>query len=163
MWALYDTDRPQYEVTFTGADGEPFDLNVEEEEIAEAAASNLKKSRWCEEDLMSLSELLPAVHVLPRPEKLQLMQWLATDLAHEEGIPILQPDGEYPVWSPFDAYEGAATLQAFLQQEKATRAWDDMRSFHILNEIRRSATWAECPICLSSLEPKGWSLRLLPW
>lgn len=70
---------------------------------------------------MSLSELLPSVQDLPRRDKLQLMQWLATQLATEEEVPLLSPDVEYPVWSPYDSHEAAATLAAFLEAEKSTR------------------------------------------
>lgn len=69
---------------------------------------------------MSLNELLPTVQELPRSDKLRLMQWLAAQLAKEEGVSLL-PDMEYPVWSPYDAHEAAATLAAFLETEKATR------------------------------------------
>jgi hypothetical protein len=70
---------------------------------------------------MSLNELLPTVEELPRADKLRLMQWLAAQLAKEEGVPLLSPDVEYPVWSPYDAHQAAATLAAFLEQEKAAR------------------------------------------
>jgi len=70
---------------------------------------------------MSLNQLLPSVQALPHAEKLQLLQWLAVQLANEEGLPLLSPDAEYPVWSPYDAHEAAATLHAFLEQEKAMR------------------------------------------
>ena len=70
---------------------------------------------------MSLNELLPWVQGLARAEKPQLLQWLAVQLAKEEGVPLLSPDIEYPVWSPYDAHEAAATLHDFLEQEKAAR------------------------------------------
>ena len=70
---------------------------------------------------MSLNELLPTVQELPRPEKLRLMQWLAAQLEKEESVPLLSPDMEYSVWSPYDAYEAAATLAVFLEEEKAAR------------------------------------------
>jgi hypothetical protein len=70
---------------------------------------------------MSLSELLPTVQGLPRRDKLQLMQWLAAQLAKEEEVPLLSPDVEYPIWSPYDSHEAAATLAAFLEKEKAVR------------------------------------------
>jgi hypothetical protein len=70
---------------------------------------------------MSLNELLPSVQELPRRDKLQLMEWLAAQLAKEENIPLLSPDVEYPIWSPYDAHEAAATLASFLEQEKAAR------------------------------------------
>ena len=70
---------------------------------------------------MSLSELLPTVQELPRVDKLRLMQWLAARLAKEEGVPLLSSEVEYSVWSPYDAHEAAATLAAFLEEEKAAR------------------------------------------
>jgi hypothetical protein len=66
---------------------------------------------------MSLNELLPAVQALPRPEKYRLVQILVADLASQEGVPLLQAGGEYPIWSPFDASDAAAALQGLLQQE----------------------------------------------
>ena len=66
---------------------------------------------------MSLIELIPSVEALPRLDKLRLMQKLASDLAREEGV--VEP--EIPIWTPLEAYEGAAALQSFLDQEKAKR------------------------------------------
>ena len=63
---------------------------------------------------MSVTELLPTVHALPRHEKFRLMQALLTELAQEEGI----PEGEYPVWSPYEAHEAAATLMRMLEEEQ---------------------------------------------
>ena len=59
---------------------------------------------------MSLNELLPTVQELPRGDKLRLMQWLAAQLAKDEGVPLLSPDIEYPVWSPYDSHEAAALM-----------------------------------------------------
>ena len=59
---------------------------------------------------MSLHELLPSVQALPRADKYQLLQMLAADLAHAEGLTHLQPGASYPVWSPYDANEAAAVL-----------------------------------------------------
>lgn len=67
---------------------------------------------------MSLTELLPSVHALPRPDKFRLMQELIVELAHEEGL----APGEYPVWSPYDAHEAAATLMQLLERDKAGTA-----------------------------------------
>ena len=64
---------------------------------------------------MQLSELLPALHQLPRADKLYAVQFLANDLASEEGALI--PDGQYPIWSPFDAHDAAATLTQLLQDQ----------------------------------------------
>lgn len=67
---------------------------------------------------MSLKELLPAVHNLPRSDKYRLIQELIADLAQEEGL----APGEYPVWSPYEAHEAAATLMRLLEQEQAEAA-----------------------------------------
>jgi hypothetical protein len=67
--------------------------------------------------MMSLRELLPEVHRLPRSDKYRLIQELLMDLAQEEGLAA----GEYPVWSPYDAHE-AATLMQMLEHEKAEAA-----------------------------------------
>jgi hypothetical protein len=64
---------------------------------------------------MSLTELLPVVRSLPHPEKLRLLQFLANELARHENLPEIQPEAEYPVWSPFDAHEAARTLEELLQ------------------------------------------------
>lgn len=67
---------------------------------------------------MSLAELMPMVHSLSRREKYRLVQELLADLAQEEGLSA----GEYPVWSPYDAHEAAATLMQLLEQDKAEAA-----------------------------------------
>jgi hypothetical protein len=63
---------------------------------------------------VSLAELLPAVRALPRPDKFRLMQQLIAELAQEEGLAA----GEYPVWSPYEAHEAAATLMGLLRQDE---------------------------------------------
>lgn len=68
---------------------------------------------------MTLNELLPSLHALPRADKLKLIQVLAADVASEEGIAGANADATYPVWSPHEAFEGAATLLRVLEQEKA--------------------------------------------
>jgi len=49
---------------------------------------------------MSMNELLPSVEELPRSDKLRLMEWLAAQLAKEEGVPLLSSEVEYPVRLP---------------------------------------------------------------
>jgi hypothetical protein len=66
--------------------------------------------------MMSLTELRPAVRALPTGDKFLLVQELIAELAHEEGVPVI----EYPVWSPYDAHGAAATLLKLLEQEKAS-------------------------------------------
>ena len=67
---------------------------------------------------MTLNELLPTLHALSRADKLQLIQLLAAEVASEDGIAIGNTDGEYPAWSPHEAFDGAATLLRVLEQEK---------------------------------------------
>ncbi len=68
---------------------------------------------------MTLNEVLPALHALPRAEKLRLIQLLAADVAIEESPAASDVNATYPVWSPHDAFDGAATLLRVLEQEKA--------------------------------------------
>ena len=68
---------------------------------------------------MSLTELVPAVKMLPRADKLRLMQFLIIDLAQEEGIPLLSAEAEYPIWTPLNAFDAADTLWQLLQTHQA--------------------------------------------
>jgi hypothetical protein len=68
---------------------------------------------------MSLTELLPALKMLARADKLRLMQFLVIDLAQEEGIPLLSADAEYPIWTPLNAFDAADTLLQMLQTHQA--------------------------------------------
>ena len=69
---------------------------------------------------MSLNELVPAIRMLPRADKLRLMQFLVIDLAQEEGIPLLAAEAECPVWTPLNAFDAADTLLQMLQTRQAT-------------------------------------------
>ncbi len=68
---------------------------------------------------MTLAELLPALHGLAKCEKLRAIQVLAADVAREDGEILVPSEAVYPVWSPFDAFDGAATLMRLLEDEKA--------------------------------------------
>lgn len=74
------------------------------------------------EDTMLVTELLPKIQVLPRADKLRLMQFLVFELAREEGIALLQPDQDYPIWTPYDAFDAAKTLLNALEEEQVTYA-----------------------------------------
>lgn len=67
-----------------------------------------------------ITELLPQVQSLPRADKLRLMQLLVFELAREEGITLLQPDEDYPIWTPYNAFDAAATLLNVLKEEGST-------------------------------------------
>ena len=68
---------------------------------------------------MTLNELLPSLRALPRGDKLRLIQLLAADVASEDGITSADAETTYPVWSPHEAFDGAATLLRVLEEEKA--------------------------------------------
>jgi len=68
---------------------------------------------------MTLNDLLPSLQALPRAEKLRLIQLLAADVASEEALTTADSERAYPIWSPYEAFEGAATLLDALKQEKA--------------------------------------------
>lgn len=68
---------------------------------------------------MTLAELLPALHMLPRADKLRVIQMLAADIAREEGVDVPSADTSYPIWSPYDAFQGSATLLRVLDEEPA--------------------------------------------
>ncbi|MBI3764475.1 MAG: hypothetical protein HY260_21760 [Chloroflexi bacterium] len=59
---------------------------------------------------MSLTEILPALHELPRVDKLRVIQFLVIELAKDEGVNLLEPNKAYPVWSPYNAFEAASVL-----------------------------------------------------
>ncbi len=67
---------------------------------------------------MTIIELLPKLQALPRVEKLRAVQFLIGEIAREEAPQPLAAGAAYPVWSPYEAVEAAATLQNLLDQEK---------------------------------------------
>jgi len=71
---------------------------------------------------MSLSELFPNVKLLPRADKLRLMQLLVVELAQEEGVSLLTAGDEYPIWTPLNTFGAAETLMKMLEDHKAATA-----------------------------------------
>ena len=71
---------------------------------------------------MSLTELLPKLQVLPKADKLRAMQFLVSELAKEDGITLLQPNEDYPIWAPYNAFDAATTLLNALEEERGTYA-----------------------------------------
>jgi hypothetical protein len=65
---------------------------------------------------MTLSEILPSVQELPRSDKLRLIQMLASELIRDEDVVPPWNNQTVPVWSPYDAYEGACTLLSVLKE-----------------------------------------------
>lgn len=68
---------------------------------------------------MSLTELFPDVKLLPRADKLRLMQFLVVELAQEEGVSLFTAGSAYPVWTPLNAFDAAETLMEMLENHKA--------------------------------------------
>jgi hypothetical protein len=66
---------------------------------------------------MTFTDILPAIQSLPLADKLRLIHVLADEVAREEGIALGASQGVVPIWSQFDAAEGAATLLRVLQEE----------------------------------------------
>ena len=66
---------------------------------------------------MSLAEILPKLHELDRMDKWRTVQFLLAELSQEEGIPFTH-GAAYPIWSPYDSYEAAATLTDVLREER---------------------------------------------
>jgi len=50
------------------------------------------------------------------------MQFLVFELAREEGVALLQPGEDYPMWTPYDAFDAASTLLNALKEEQITYA-----------------------------------------
>jgi hypothetical protein len=69
--------------------------------------------------MLAPSDLLPVLRDLSRVEKLYVMRFLADELAREEEALGALP-ANCPVWSPYDAYDAAATLKAMLDREAVT-------------------------------------------
>ena len=67
--------------------------------------------------ILTVTDILPLVRQLNRAEKLHLMQVLVSELAQEE-TDLIQPGLEYPVWSPYDAYEAADIMLRILRESK---------------------------------------------
>jgi len=70
---------------------------------------------------MSLAELMPQVQVLPKIDKLRLMQFLATELVKEEDAHFFVENQEYPVWSPYNCSEAANVLMNLLAMKQKSK------------------------------------------
>jgi len=66
---------------------------------------------------MTLSDLIPELQALPRTDKLRVIQMMAAEVAREEDAGLLATGHDYPIWFPFDAFEGAETFMRVLEEE----------------------------------------------
>ena len=67
---------------------------------------------------MSLAEVLPNVESLSRLDKIRLIQFLASQLEHDEGN-LMETGKSYPIWPPDHAFGAAAVMMDILEQDKA--------------------------------------------
>lgn len=69
---------------------------------------------------MVSEQLLDELHKLERTEKLRIVQMLVNELAAEITTleTSLKPGSQYEVWSPYDAFSAAETLQSMLDEYK---------------------------------------------
>ena len=65
---------------------------------------------------MSITEMLPEVRSLSRGDKLKLIQLLAQELERDEAD-IIEPNRDYPIWSPDSAFAAGATMLEVLAEE----------------------------------------------
>jgi hypothetical protein len=67
---------------------------------------------------MSIIDLLPTVRALSRLDRLRLIQIVVQELATDEAASLIEPNREYPVWSPYEADKAAAVMLQLLDVEK---------------------------------------------
>lgn len=67
---------------------------------------------------MVSSELISTLKGLSRSDKFHIMQILISELAQQE-MDLIKPNQDYPVWSPYDAFEAAETMLKVLHATKA--------------------------------------------
>lgn len=65
-----------------------------------------------------LTQIMPLLRQLNRPEKLYVIQLLAAELAQDEKEWFVAGQ-EFPVWSPYDAFDAAQTMLAALAEAEA--------------------------------------------
>ena len=70
---------------------------------------------------MIANNLISELRDLDRADKLRVMQFLLLELAKDEGS-VLKPNTDYPIWSPFNAYQAASVLMDMLNKDKTTGA-----------------------------------------
>jgi hypothetical protein len=67
---------------------------------------------------MSNLELFDRVGQLSRAEKFQMVQFLMSELAKEEGLKPLDNTAAYRLWSPYDPADAARKLMSLLEQKE---------------------------------------------
>jgi len=67
---------------------------------------------------ISTNQLLPTLQVLPRADKLRIIQFLISQLVQEESINSSFVTGNYLDWKLYDASSAANTLLNMLAEDK---------------------------------------------
>lgn len=67
---------------------------------------------------MTTADLIPVIRELSRAEKLEIIEFLRSELEKEELQSILKPGASYPVWSPYDCHQAARVLEEMLEEHK---------------------------------------------
>ena len=63
------------------------------------------------------STLFSDLRQLEKVDKLRVMQFLVIELAKDEGA-LLKANTDYPIWSPYNAYEAASIMLEMLKKNK---------------------------------------------
>jgi hypothetical protein len=69
-----------------------------------------------QEEIMSLTELIPIIRALSSSEKAQLLEMLKAELAGEDNIAPLESHKTYPLWTPYGAFGAARVLMNALHE-----------------------------------------------
>ncbi len=67
---------------------------------------------------MSINQLLPTLQVLPKTDKLRIVQFLISQLVQEEEVNLPFVSKNYLDWKLYDASDAANTLLNMLEQDK---------------------------------------------
>ena len=68
----------------------------------------------------AIADLLLKLRTLPRADKLRVMQFLVSELAKDEGLLLFEQESDYPLWTPYNAFDAAKTLLDVLREEQVT-------------------------------------------
>lgn len=70
--------------------------------------------------MMTLTELLPKLRELPRKEKLQVLLFLISEIAKEEGV--THPEASFSSVALHESFEAANILSKMLEDERSQEA-----------------------------------------
>ena len=70
---------------------------------------------------MLLEKIIEEVQELPRSDRLQLLHFLVCRLASDDGVALIEPGTNYPIWSPSTSAEDAAQLLQLLEDNGVTQ------------------------------------------